>query len=78
MSMSDTPTVDLCVAIHGDCPITYLVAHDGTEVEFSFGGKEDGFHHVFDARALRRFLAVGARVLSEMEHAAEPACAGRC
>ena len=65
--MNDSPTVDVCVGIHGECAINYLITKDKREAEFSFGTEHDGFHYVFDRSALRMFLRLGAQVLEEME-----------
>jgi hypothetical protein len=65
--MNSNPTVDVCVGIHGGCPISYLITRDKQEAEFSFGTEHDGFHYVFDQVALRTFLRLGAQVLEEME-----------
>jgi hypothetical protein len=65
--MNDSPTVDVCVGIHGGCSISYLVTKDKQEAEFSFGTERDGVHYVFDRIALRTFLRLGAEVLEEME-----------
>lgn len=65
--MNNSPRVDAAIAIHGDCPITYLITSQASEAEFSFGGPPGSIHYIFDAPALRRFLRVGEQVLEEME-----------
>jgi hypothetical protein len=64
--MQDRLTVDMCVGIRADCPVTYQVTAD-KQAEFSFGGSRDGFHYAFDAPALRTFLRVGTQALAELE-----------
>ena len=59
-------TVDMCVGIRKNCPISYLITADN-QAEFSFGDQRDGFHYAFDAAALRAFLKVGAEALAELE-----------
>lgn len=58
-------TVDMCVSVGKACPITYLVTADH-QVEFSFGGRPQGFHYAFDADALRQFVMLGGRALLEL------------
>lgn len=69
--MRDSLTVDMCVTVTKNCPITYMITVD-KQVEFSFGGMRDGFHYSFDAAALRTFLSAGSEALAEIEPA-EPA-----
>lgn len=64
--MSDSPKVDVCVGIPADCPMKYLITAQGDEIEFSFGGPFDGFHHVFEIQALQQFLHIAAQALSEI------------
>ena len=74
--MSDSPKVDVCVGIPGNCPMTYIITAQGDEIEFSFGGPFDGFHHVFEIKALHQFLDIAAKALSEIRpkgSAARPA-----
>jgi hypothetical protein len=70
--MQDRLTVDMCVGIRADCPITYHVTAD-KQAEFTFGGTRDGFHYAFDATALRTFLQAGTQALAELESPAEAA-----
>lgn len=64
--MYESLTVDMCVGIRKDCPITYLVTAD-KQAEFSFGGRGNACHYAFDAPALRAFLRIGAEALAELE-----------
>jgi hypothetical protein len=64
--MHDSLTVDMCVGIRKDCPVSYLITPDN-QVEFSFGGVREGFHYAFDAASLRDFLVIGAEALAELD-----------
>jgi hypothetical protein len=64
--MSTSPVTDVCVAIPDNCPMKYLITAKGDEIEFSFGGRYDGFHHIFGVKALRQFLQLAEQALSEL------------
>ena len=48
-----------------NCPMRFRVTGID-DVEFSFGGRFEPFEFVFDARALRKFLALGSDALQEV------------
>lgn len=64
--MCTNVTVDACIGIRSGCPVDYLITPD-KQVEFSFGGKRDGFHFAFVPDSLREFLRVGAEALAKLE-----------
>ncbi|MBP2324621.1 hypothetical protein JOF56_005006 [Kibdelosporangium banguiense] len=56
------------VKIEGECEIEYRVT--GDEVEFSFGGRMNGFDILATERGLDRLLTAGNEALREMRSAA--------
>jgi hypothetical protein len=71
--MNDGPKIDVCIGIDEDCAIDYMITREYNEVDFHFGGPFDGFHYIFDVTALRRFIDVASKSLTELE-AARAAC----
>jgi hypothetical protein len=66
----DVLSVDMCLTVRGECPVTYLIS--GGLIEFSFGGPRDGFNVAVDTEALGKLVTLGSQALAAL--AAPPTC----
>jgi hypothetical protein len=64
--MHGTLVVNSWVGIHEGCEITYNL-NGSSGVYVSVSGKADPFEFFFEAEALRQFLALGGKALTEID-----------
>ena len=67
--MNSSPKIDVCIGIGDACAMQYMVTRDYNEIDFHFGDSADGFHYIFEATAVRRFIEISSKALSELEAA---------